>query len=82
MKLKKEIIQKTYREKNVLIEVEQFYHYDSEVERTEHKCRMEELRYNTSGQVKDNIGTIFDPKYVWCAWYNKWYVESIDIKGD
>lgn len=82
MKLKKENIRKTYREKSILIEVEQLYYYDSETERIEHKCKMEELGYDTNSQVKDNIGTIFDPKYVWCAWYNKWYVESIDIKGE
>lgn len=82
MKLKKESIEKTYREKDILISIEQFYHYDSETERTEHKCKMEELGYHDSGQIKDNIGTLFEPKYVWCAWYNKWYIKSFDMDGE
>lgn len=80
MKLKKDIIERTYRENNILVEVTQFYHYNSETERTEHKCKMEELGYNDSGQIKDNIGTILNPNHVWCAWYNKWYVEPLDMR--
>jgi hypothetical protein len=65
--LKKEIITKTYREKDILIETVRQFHYASEEERNNHISIMANAGFNDSGQVKENVGTIENPNYVWFA---------------
>nr|DAO32066.1 MAG TPA: hypothetical protein [Caudoviricetes sp.] len=49
-------------------EIEQ-YHYDSEEERSEHTKQMTEKGFKDSGQVKENVGTIMNPEFVWFGSY-------------
>ena len=71
-KIKKETVIKTFRDNDILIETIQQFHYDTEEEKLEHKKMMEENGYKDSGQVKENIGTIMQPNYVWFGSYFKY----------
>ena len=48
------------------------YHYDSIEERSEHARQMTEKGFEDSGQVKENVGTIMNPKLVWFGSYYKY----------
>lgn len=52
-------------------EIEQ-YHYDSENERNKHAEQMIKNGFKDSGQVKENIGTVMNPKLVWFGSYYKY----------
>ena len=47
------------------------YHYDSEEEKYNHKNQMEAKGFIDSGQVKENIGDMTNPVYVWYGGYHK-----------
>ncbi len=47
------------------------YHYDSEEERNEHAEQMIKNGFKDSGQVKENVGTIMSPEFVWFGSYYK-----------
>ena len=47
------------------IELIEQYHYDSEEERNKHAEQMIKNGFKDSGQVKENIGTIMNPEFVW-----------------
>lgn len=47
------------------------YYYDTEEEKLEHKKCMEINGYDDSGQIKENIGTITEPNFVWFGVYFK-----------
>lgn len=53
-------------------EVIEQYHYNSEEERNEHAKQMIENGFKDSGQVKENIGTVMNPKLVWFGSYYKY----------
>lgn len=72
IRIAKETIIKTFREEDVLVEIIQQFHYDTEAERIEHRKVMEADGYQDSGQVKENIGTIMNPKYTWFGSYYKY----------
>ena len=72
VKIIKETVIKTFREEDILIETIRQFHYDTEDEKMEHKKIMEEEGYEDSGQVKENIGTIMQPKHVWFGSYFKY----------
>lgn len=59
-------------EHNSYTEVIEQYHYDSEEERNEHAKRMIENGFKDSGQIKENIGTVMNPKLVWFGSYYKY----------
>lgn len=71
MKLVKEITTKTYKEDSCLIEETKQYHYDTEVERTQHAKHMKHEGYSDTGQVRANVGSIMKPEYIWFASYYK-----------
>lgn len=80
MRVVKESVSKTYRyddngqSHDTLIEVVKQYHYDSEQEKINHQSEMESNGYEDSGQVRDNIGTIMNPIYVWFGSYYKYEI--------
>lgn len=71
IKLKKEIITKTYMNGCLLNETVMQYHYDTEKEKLEHSKKMQEDGFSDSGQVKENVGTIMSPDFVWFGSYFK-----------
>ena len=60
-------------------EVIEQYHYDSEEERNKHAEQMIEKGFNDSGQVKENVGTIMNPKRVWFGSYYKYERSLLQI---
>lgn len=54
------------------IEVIEQYHYDSREERNKHAEQMTEKGFEDSGQVKENVGTIMNPEFVWFGSYYKY----------
>ena len=72
VKIVKETVIKTFREEDILIETIRQFHYDTEDEKIKHKKSMEEDGYEDSGQVKENIGTVMKPEYVWFGSYFKY----------
>lgn len=67
---------KTYREKDILIEIIKQFHYSTEEEKLIHSKLMEADGFKDSGQVKENIGTVMQPKYVWFGSYYKYEVKN------
>lgn len=53
------------------IELIEQYHYDSEEERNKHAEQMIKNGFKDSGQVKENVGTIMNPEFVWFGSYYK-----------
>ena len=76
IQIKKESIIKTYREKDILIETIKQFHYSTEEEKTEHCKLMKDDGFTDSDQVKENIGTVMKPEYVWFGSYYKYEVEN------
>lgn len=82
MKIVKESIIKTHRYSNdnscgdILIETIEQYHYDSDEEKEKHKIEMELRGFEDGGQVRENIGTIMKPQYVWFGSYYKYEIEG------
>lgn len=71
VKLKKEITTKEYMNNGILITEVKQYHYDTKEEKLKHKREMEIQCYDDSGQIKENIGTITKPNFVWFGSYLK-----------
>ncbi len=72
----KETTTKTHRYdelgiENVLEEIIMQYYYDTEEEKINHCERMKQNGFTDSGMVKDNIGSLNMPKYVWFGSYYK-----------
>lgn len=69
MQIVKESIMKKHSYENGVhtsyTEVIEQYHYDSKEERNKHAEQMTEKGFNDSGQVKENVGTIMNPEFVW-----------------
>ena len=76
IQIKKESIIKTYREKDILIETIKQFHYSTEEEKMAHCKLMKDDGFTDSGQVKENIGTVMKPEYVWFGSYYKYEVEN------
>lgn len=76
VQIKKETISKSLRDNDILIEMNKQFHYSTEEEKMEHKKLMEADGYKDSGQVKENIGTIIQPEYVWFGSYYKYEIEK------
>lgn len=72
MKLVREIVDKIYKKEECLIEEKMFYQYDSEEEKLSHKKEMENEGWIDSGQIKENIGTVWNPEHVWIGKYYKY----------
>lgn len=82
MRIVKENIIKTHRYDNdnscsdILIETIEQYHYDSKEEKEKHKIEMKLKGFEDTGQVRENIGSIMNPIYVWFGDYYKYVVEE------
>lgn len=76
VQIKKEITTKTYRENDVLVEIIKQFHYSTEEEKMAHCRLMEADGFKDSGQVKENIGTIMQPKHVWFGSYYKYEMKN------
>ena len=76
IQIKKESIIKTYREKDILIETIKQFNYSTEEEKAAHCKLMKDDGFTDSGQVKENIGTVMQPEYVWFGSYYKYKVEN------
>lgn len=55
---------------SLVIDVIEQYHYDSEEEKYNHKKQMEAKGFIDSGQVRENIGDMSNPVYVWYGGYH------------
>lgn len=81
MRIVKENIIKTHRysidgsDNDTLIETIEQYHYESKEEKEKHKMEMQSKGFEDSGQVRDNIGTIMNPIYVWFGSYYKYEID-------
>lgn len=60
---------------SVIIKYIKQYHYENE--KKAHREIMKQQGFEDSGQVKCNIGTIFNPKLKWYGEYYK-YTESVE----
>ena len=74
VQIKKEIVTKTYRDGNIIIETIKQFHYSTEDEKLSHKGLMEADGYKDSGQIKENIGTVMQPNHVWFGSYYKYEI--------
>lgn len=76
MRITKESITKKHLYENgehsSYTEVIEQYHYDSREERNKHAEQMIKNGFKDSGQVKENIGTVMNPKLVWFGSYYKY----------
>lgn len=77
MRIVKESITKTYREKDIFVEITKQFVYPTEEERQKHCKLMEENGYEDSGQVRRNVGTIAQPEYEVFASFYKCEVEKV-----
>lgn len=73
----KETVIKTHRYNefgvdSVLKEIIEQYHYSTEEERVEHCDRMTSNGFTDSGQIRENVGTMIIPEYVWFGSYHKY----------
>lgn len=55
---------------SIVIDTIEQYHYDSEEEKYNHKKQMEARGFIDSGQIRENIGDISNPVYVWYGGYH------------
>lgn len=69
--LKKEITTKEYINNGILVTEVKQYHYGTEKEKYTHSREMQLKGYDDSGQIKENIGTITEPNFVWFGSYFK-----------
>lgn len=61
----------------VLTEIIQKYVYESEEEKLKHRDEMIRSGYDDTGQVKENFGTIMEPKLVWFGCYRYERYETV-----
>lgn len=77
MKLTEETVIKKYRENDILIETIKQFYYDTEEEKAEHCKEIYRDGYKDSGQVKENVGTVMKPEYVWFGSYYKYEIKKV-----
>ena len=70
-RIKAEQIIKTYKEDCILIETVKEFNYDSKEDREMHMKIMQEDGFECDGQIKENIGTVYKPEYVYFGHYYK-----------
>lgn len=69
--IQKETVTKRYREEGIYEETIIQFHYDTEKEKLTHSREMQLKGFEDSGQVRENIGDILNPKFVWFGSYYK-----------
>ena len=71
IKIQKEIVTKRYREDGIYVETIIQFHYDTETEKLNHSREMQKSGFEDSGQVRENVGDMLHPDYVWFGSYYK-----------
>lgn len=71
VKIQKETVTKRYREDGIYEETIIQFHYDTETEKLEHSREMQKNGFEDSGQVRENVGDMLHPEYVWFGSYYK-----------
>lgn len=71
IKIQKETITKRYREEGIYEETLIQFHYDTEKEKYTHSREMQLKGFEDNGQVRENVGDIFEPEFVWFGSYYK-----------
>ena len=71
IKIQKETVTKRYREDGIYVETIIQFHYDTETEKLNHSKEMQKSGFEDSGQVRENVGDMLHPDYVWFGSYYK-----------
>lgn len=71
VKIQKETVTKRYRDECVYEETIIQFHYDSEKEKYTHSREMQLKGFEDNGQVRENVGDMLHPEYVWFGSYYK-----------
>lgn len=71
VKTQKETVTKRYKEDSIYEETIIQFHYDTETEKLEHSREMQKNGFEDSGQVRENVGDMLHPEYVWFGSYYK-----------
>ena len=71
IKIQKETVTKRYREDGIYVETTIQFHYDTETEKLNHSREMQKSGFEDSGQVRENVGDMLHPDYVWFGSYYK-----------
>lgn len=71
IKIQKETVTKRYREDGIYVETIIQFHYDTETEKLNHSKEIQKSGFEDSGQVRENVGDMLHPDYVWFGSYYK-----------
>ena len=71
IKIQKETVTKRYREDGIYVETIIQFNYDTETEKLNHSREMQKSGFEDSGQVRENVGDMLHPDYVWFGSYYK-----------
>ena len=71
IKIQKETVTKRYREDGIYVKTIIQFHYDTETEKLNHSREMQKSGFEDSGQVRENVGDMLHPDYVWFGSYYK-----------
>lgn len=71
VKTQKETVTKRYKDDSIYEETIIQFHYDTETEKLEHSREMQKNGFEDSGQVRENVGDMLHPEYVWFGSYYK-----------
>ena len=71
IKIQKETVTKRYREDGIYVETIIQFHYDTETEKLNHSREIQKSGFEDSGQVRENVGDMLHPDYVWFGSYYK-----------
>lgn len=71
MRKKKSIVTTIYVDDGKIVNTVIQYNYDSEDEKEEHKKLMIKKGFEDSGQVKEMIGSLWNPEHIWFGSYSK-----------
>lgn len=71
IKIQKETVTKRYREDGIYVETIIQFLYDTETEKLNHSREMQKSGFEDSGQVRENVGDMLHPDYVWFGSYYK-----------
>ena len=71
IKIQKETVTKRYREDGIYVETIIQFHYDTETEKLNHSREIHTSGFADTGLVKENVGDLLHPDYVWFGSYYK-----------
>lgn len=76
-KLTKRIINETYSDKTVTTKVIEFYQYDTEEEKLNHSKEMQLNGFSDGGIMRENIGDLINPNFVWAGSYSSQVINEV-----